>query len=185
MIETLQQSVLLSIRPKWARLILSGEKTVEVRKNFPAMVTLPFRVFLYETMAETETPWMDEDGHVIFKGSGMVIGEFTCNEIHDIEWRGERYHRPYPEEADQLSEEELRQYLDKASGAGWEVSSGLTAYEKPKALRFFRKPCLNELYCESCAMYNEHDRRCGNEALRITRPPQSWCYAEEAECRGQ
>ena len=34
-------------------------------------------------------------------------------------------------------------------------------------------------HCESCAMYRENDGTCGNESLRLKRPPQSWCYVEE------
>lgn len=39
------QSVLLSIRPKYAKQIVSGEKTVEIRKRFP--VNIPDTVNLF------------------------------------------------------------------------------------------------------------------------------------------
>ena len=60
---------------------------------------------------------------------------------------------------------------------GWHISD-LVIYDKPKELSEFMKPCENDLYCEECAMYNEFEEQCHNEALRITRPPQSWCYVE-------
>lgn len=41
------------------------------------------------------------------------------------------------------------------------------------------KPCENDLYCEVCAMYSEFEEKCYNEALRIKKPPQSWCYVEQ------
>jgi predicted transcriptional regulator len=186
MIETMQKAVLMSIRPKWASLILSGEKTVEVRKSFPPMVYLPFRVYLYETMAPAEIPWMDEDGHIIFKGRGMVIGEFLCDEIYDICWAdagGYYYIRP-GEDHDlretMLKYDEMRSYLGDQDGYGWHVSE-LRVYERPKPLTQFRRPCRNELYCESCGMYNAHRGRCGNAALQLKRPPQSWCYVAEKE----
>ena len=42
------QSVLLSIRPKYAKQIVSGEKTVEIRKRFPVNIRPPFVVYLLE-----------------------------------------------------------------------------------------------------------------------------------------
>ena len=42
-----------------------------------------------------------------------------------------------------------------------------------------RLACPNSFYCESCAMYRGNDGTCGNESLRLRRPPQSWCYVEE------
>ena len=56
-------TVLLSIRPKWCRLILTKEKIVEIRKNAPKLGnTHAFRVLLYETKA----------------GRGAVVGEAIC-----------------------------------------------------------------------------------------------------------
>lgn len=42
------KSVLLSIQPKWCKLIFSGEKTIEVRKIAPKLET-PFKVYVYCT----------------------------------------------------------------------------------------------------------------------------------------
>ena len=49
----------------------------------------------------------------------------------------------------------------------------------PRELGELRRACPNSFYCESCAMYRENDGTCGNESLRLNRPPQSWCYVEE------
>ena len=71
--------VLISIRPKWCRLIASGKKTIEVRKTYPKLPT-PFKCYIYETKARTDTPtFIDEDGHVLYTGRGQVIGEFVCD----------------------------------------------------------------------------------------------------------
>lgn len=74
------KAVLLSIQPKWCDLIAGGKKTIEVRKTKASLGT-PFKVYIYETKGRTDTPWVDEEGHLIFKGRGMVIGEFTCDRI--------------------------------------------------------------------------------------------------------
>ena len=42
----MSKAVLLSIRPNWCKLIASGRKTVEVRKNEPKL-DKPFRCFIY------------------------------------------------------------------------------------------------------------------------------------------
>ena len=42
------KSVLISIKPKWCELIVSGKKTVEVRKTKPKLET-PFKCYIYCT----------------------------------------------------------------------------------------------------------------------------------------
>lgn len=41
----MSKSVMLSIRPKWCEKIISGEKTVEVRKTRPKLET-PFKCYI-------------------------------------------------------------------------------------------------------------------------------------------
>ena len=38
--------VLISIKPEWVELILSGKKTIEVRKGLPNLKQ-PFKVYIY------------------------------------------------------------------------------------------------------------------------------------------
>ena len=45
------KAVLLSIKKQWLEKILSGEKTIEVRKTMPWEISYPFVVFCYETKA--------------------------------------------------------------------------------------------------------------------------------------
>ena len=42
------KAVLISIRPKWVEKIVSGEKTLEVRKTRPKLET-PFKCYIYCT----------------------------------------------------------------------------------------------------------------------------------------
>ena len=46
----MSQAVLISIRPKWCEKIISGEKTIEVRKTRPKM-NLPFKCYIYCTQS--------------------------------------------------------------------------------------------------------------------------------------
>lgn len=54
---------MLSLKPRWNRRILDGEKTAEIRKSVPRC-KCPFRVLLYETKSGG--------------GRGAVTGECTC-----------------------------------------------------------------------------------------------------------
>lgn len=54
----MKPDILLSIRPKWSQLILSGEKTVELRRRVP---TKAFRrVYFYETRPTCKVVCMAE-----------------------------------------------------------------------------------------------------------------------------
>lgn len=84
------KAVLISIRPEWVEKIVGGEKTIEVRKTRPKLET-PFKCYIYETQGKSDTPWIDEDGHMIFRGRGKVVAEFTCTGIDKIEPANEPY----------------------------------------------------------------------------------------------
>ncbi len=44
-----EKAVLMSIHKNWLDKILSGEKILEIRGNYPKSAYLPFQVYLYET----------------------------------------------------------------------------------------------------------------------------------------
>lgn len=46
------KSVILSIRPNWCEKIISGKKTIEIRKTKPKIET-PFKCYIYCTNGET------------------------------------------------------------------------------------------------------------------------------------
>lgn len=93
-------AVLISIRPEWVNKIISGAKTVEVRKTKPNLKP-PFKCYIYCTkgrlalLREIDDPeepykfdvWEYADFH---EGCGLtilgckVIGEFTCDRVHRL-----------------------------------------------------------------------------------------------------
>lgn len=181
----MSKAVLISIRPKWCELIASGKKTIEVRKTRPKIKT-PIKCYVYCT----------KDAPLIYCrpsqqiGNGKVIGEFMCDEISRYALVGIRRERTCYRssngltfsdginyQAIGLTESELREYGDGKAIFGWHIS-GLKIYDQPRKMSEFRRACTESLYCEGCAMWSEQ-RGCGNAALQITRPPQSWCYVEE------
>lgn len=159
------KSILLSIKPKYVELIASGQKTIEVRKTAPKEVL--FKCYIYETQGRTETPWIDEDGHFIYKGRGQVIGEFICDGIAEFEgefhddgsteelrrvWYdeddGERDAELFAENGEQnylctsscLTWGELKKYIGIGYHTfyGWHISD-LKIYDKPKELSEFKR----------------------------------------------
>lgn len=150
----MNDAVMLSIRPEWAKKILSGEKTVEVRKSFPGNVYLPFKVYMYETV--------HSDGPD--KGCGAVVGEFTCDEIFDIVWTSTGHKYDYQRGEDCLSVFQLHDYLGAGDGYGWHITKPVT-YDSPVPVTDFIHVCSGNGYI--------------GERKPFARCPQSWMYCEE------
>lgn len=185
----MSKAVLISIQPKWCEKIVNGEKIVEVRKTRPKLNT-PFRVYIYCTLPKyphedfiaTDYPKPQ------FYGGGKVVGEFICDRIYELETRspGGSYYvkgEALPTTNDVarqscLTIRDMHEYLQAAKGYGWHISD-LKIYDTPKELDVFRRACVHSWYCDSCAMHWENNGTCGNESLRLKRPPQNWCYVED------
>ena len=149
----------MPIQPKWCELIVSGQKTIDVRKTAPKEV--PFKVYIYETKGASETPWVDEDGHFIYKGSGKVIGEFICNKVETIPVDSEAF--TFISKPACLTTDELLEYCSGKDMYGLHISD-LKVYDEPKELSDFYsiKQCKPWTWKEPLA-----------------RPPQSWQYIQE------
>lgn len=136
------RAIMISIKPQWVEKILSGEKTIEVRKTKPKLET-PFKCYIYETRGTSETPVVFEDGYMDFHGRGKVVAEFVCDEIN--EYRHETigghcgYYDGYGNHC--LSKQELFEYGKGKTLYGWHISD-LEVYETPKGLGEFgvKKP---------------------------------------------
>ena len=87
----MSKAVLLSIRPEWCEKILSGEKTVEIRKTRPKLEP-PFKCYIYCTLAGSDSLFMDVLNRNVAawtrggwpEKKGRVIGEFICDDIRRI-----------------------------------------------------------------------------------------------------
>lgn len=200
------KSVMISIKPKWCELIASGKKTIEVRKTKPKIET-PFKCYIYCTTSEllTRSHYNDKiyvatskkyqkplerNGNITL--SSKVIGEFVCDRIFPVDCDCtapfDKNKGRYIDKESCLSKEEFIKYTKLQGAYGWHISD-LKIYDKPKELHEFLKPCIDpQRYCEVCThrhvifysnIYDEdYDIECSNH---ITKPPQSWCYVEEAK----
>ena len=87
----MSKAALLSIRPEWCEKILSGEKTVEIRKTRPKLEP-PFKCYIYCTLAGSDSLFMDVLNRNVAawnrggwpEKKGRVIGEFICDDIRRI-----------------------------------------------------------------------------------------------------
>lgn len=161
------KAVLISIRPKWCEKIISGEKTIEVRKTRPKMET-PFKGYIYRTKGSV--PHIINGEWVRMEVGGTVIGEFTCDAITRVNicgfWddSGKQLDNQLKETC--LTSEEFCNYLGENVGYGWHISD-LRVYDHPRELR--------EFY----AVPNEVEVALKAKPKPVTRPPQSWRYVEE------
>jgi predicted transcriptional regulator len=158
-------AVLISIRPKWCEKIISGEKTIEVRKTRPKLIP-QFKCYIYCTLPKYphEDFIATDYPRPQFYGGGKVIGEFTCNRVTNL-FSNSRF---WLDEDDVLhtclSAAEMRKYANGARGLyGWHISD-LRVYDHPRDLWEF---------------IGLRQTRFGWEPVPITRPPQSWRYVEE------
>lgn len=107
----MSKAVLISLRPKWCEKIISGEKTIEVRKTRPKMDT-PFKCYIYKC------------------GNGKVVGEFLCDQIIEDRTYGhnEEFYR-----AACMSAYDAAAYAMQSPMYGWHISD-LRVYDHPRDL---------------------------------------------------
>ena len=184
----MSEAVLISVRPEWCEKIARGEKTIEVRKTRPKLET-PFKCYIYCTAIKDRIKYTDEFDIPLSTGQWMgnknVVGEFVCDYIYGFTADDDYSYGVYDIDDDLviktgLVNGDLWSYGKGKPLFGWRISD-LKIYDQPKSLSDFRKPCVNDLYCDSCAMFREYRKSCGNATLCIIRPPQSWCYVEEVQ----
>lgn len=196
----MSKAVLLSVRPNWCKLIWAGMKTVEVRKTRPKLET-PFRVYIYCTKAPEKLITIIKDGedwcgevyhgkpvfikwdgvaipdNPIDRGTQMVVGEFICDDIRrigpeycvvkeDIESAIAGSCLTVPQVKDYAGWKSGLSYADLKDLYGWHISE-LRIYDKPRTIQDFT---------------GLRETRFGMMPVKIQRPPQSWCYVEDAEC---
>ena len=172
------KAVMISIQPKWVEKIASGEKTIEVRKTAPKEV--PFKCYIYETQGRTETPWVDEDGHFIYKGRGQVIGEFICNNASELDYV--YYWNNGYEFETCLTYRQVADYGKGKTLYGWHISD-LKIYDRPRELSDFyrecKKPCKPNKGKILCITTKSLKMNGCNGKIPLTRAPQSWQYIED------
>lgn len=203
----MSKAVLISIRPEWCEKIVTGQKTIEVRKTRPKMDT-PFKCYIYCTQS-ADILWIlkererslhpDKIADVFkaakcggaYRGNGKIIGEFICNRVTNL-FSNSRF---WLDEDDVLhtclSAAEMRKYANGANGLyGWHISY-LVIYDHPRDLWEFTPACRYKNDDGSCpsrrvaCSYQKYDYNPDGSinlvecGRTLERPPQSWRYVEE------
>lgn len=194
------KAVYRSIKPYWLYLILIGKKTIEVGKTFPKAADWNKEVFLhcskdmksFKRIPEKDREWMR-------KYLGKVACRFVCRRIDTIGKRGINNNFDYCYQSlnvfgnddieveitaiqkSCISKVELNAYGATSMRLyAWHISN-LVIYDKPRELSEFYtlKKCdaCKGGYESSACIYDEDCR----VPTLITRPPQSWQYAEVSE----
>ena len=150
--------------------------------------------------------YFDDRSHKIFdrRADGMVVGEFICDDIRrigpeycvvkeDIESAIAGSCLTVPQVKDYAGWKSGMSYADLKDLYGWHISD-LKIYDKPRNLDEFSRFGFFGMGRSNCVCGNW---RCENyepsyhymipptckiDGCSICRPPQSWCYVEDAEC---
>lgn len=181
----MNKSVLISIKDVWCEKIISGEKTIEVRKTRPKIET-PFKCYIYCTKEGLLIVGKD-NAATCYCGNRYVIGEFVCDAIYPIRVCENGYSiqnwNHFGLYKSCLSLDEMANYIGRnKTGYGWHISK-LKIYDKPRGLNEFCRPCPDDI-CTYCDYYDIIEKS-GDYAMGICnspvikRPPQSWCYVKE------
>lgn len=162
------KSVLLSIKPEYCELILSGKKKIEIRKNRPKLNT-PFKCYIYQTKHKWiynifRSVGFKDLPNKLENALGKIIGEFICDkiEIFDVPYPAYSYEmRTDIQDLSCLGYFQLHKYANHKyrSLYAWHISNPII-YDKPKELSEFYKT----------------DYLPFEDSPRLKRPPQSWCY---------
>ena len=170
----MSQAVLISIRPKWCEKIISGEKTIEVRKTRPKLIP-QFKCYIYRSV------------------QGGVIGEFVCDHIFErivrvggsceppkyciCDWNMDCTPLDTLLADACLTKDELEKYLDGGVGYGWHISD-FKLYDKPLPLNTFKKWFRNCAYSDLGFAIPDCEK-CTDCGCYVQKPPQSWFFVEE------
>lgn len=196
----MSKSVLLSIHPKWCELIVSGKKTVEIRKTKPKIET-PFKCYIYCTTTGDLCYKSNNDGKIrITKNTlsrvkalsmthqtflnGTIIGELMCDRIEEIRQR-EVFDAHALTDMSCLTIKEFLDYIGNKTAYLWHISD-LVIYDWPRALCLFNHPHYKDcdIECGNCKYGFPTDELSFEDYIcdrALQRAPQSWCYVEEAK----
>lgn len=185
------KTVLISIKPKWSDLIISGQQKLIVMKTRPKLET-PFKCYIYCTKNKgtSDLLKLHIDGK-IKKMNGKVIGEFICNNITIIEktscglWTGGKPNGDCLDviKKSMLSPQEIYDYAgENVNVYGWHISE-LRIYNEMRELSEYRKPCLYEedddIACYLCNRAIYQTGMLMGCSDKLAQPPRSWCYVKE------
>ena len=170
------KAILMSIKPKWVKEILNGNKTIEIRKRFPKDYV--GWVYIYNTKTTKDgalkLAYIGNKLEFVLpydktsKYQGKVVARFWCDKVEKIN----------PSNLDNfakdscLTVQELENYLWSNICCGYAIHiTKLEIFNKPKEISKF-----------NIKHYPQYGGMVKNEThyvlVPLIRVPQSWCYVE-------
>ena len=180
---------MISIQPKWVEKIVSGEKTVEVRKTKPKC-EVPFKCYIYCTQGKLKD--LGIIGNEIYQKLMKVIGEFVCDRVSEYECSSKGHGELATTCGTCLTYDEILNYCNGNDLYGWHITD-LVVYDEPRELsEFYTEGDCDCMNCKKCYWFDrgngynvENDCNLAYKCVElhksfkpILRPPQSWCYIE-------
>ena len=176
----MNKQIMLSVRPQWVEMILSGKKTVEIRKKIPKC-NLPIDVNIYVTKEkQNERRMYDSYSRIL---NGKVVAKFTLNKFEELEYYhflnqgeyGYRTDNPDWLKNSYLTFEELFKYLGMKNGYAWHIDN-LKVFDEPRE--------LSEVYRWNKWYGDMVDIKKGQYIIdycKITKAPQSFMYCYDSK----
>lgn len=181
------RSVLRSDKPYWVYLMLTGQKTIEVGKDFPQAEDWDGTLDIYcskDKKSFNRIPAADREW--MRKYLGKVALKFVCNNIAKYKYDIGGVDIDDDERLQtMLTWEEINIYANGQTLYGLYMSD-LQVYDAPKELGEFARKCDGncKIGNKMCAKLKDHRldvwANC-DSLLPLTRPPQSWQYVEVVE----
>ena len=196
----MSKSILLSIRPEWVEKILNGEKTIEVRKQFPKdyvgwvyiYCTKDYKKILFENggYGWRLNTW-NKNKNVITTNNGKVVARFWCDKVETIslpytyfgtnKWVSCENERTLQTET--IDEQEL---LKKSCISEEQIYKYLNFKKSPKQVGYAIHISKLEIFDEPRELSefkfwkDKSEYGCWYEN-KLTKAPQNYCYIEGEE----
>lgn len=187
---------MLSIRPEWCQKIISGEKTIEIRKTRPKLET-PFKCYIYCTLPPgselfTHGGITEYANELVRLQSGEIVYDYGMRLCIDPE------SRPYTTD-NFLCRKVIGEFI-----CNMIMPEYVGHFDTQDQLDVYFPGCFLTVqqyndYCKGKTAYGWHisdlviydkpkelseftgikNTRFGGMPYKMQRPPQSWCYVEE------
>lgn len=113
----MSKAILLSIHPKWAKLIYEGKKTIEWRKSFPKIISKDTKIYLYET-----APIKMVTGYISLKFNRFESANYPFTRINFYDSDSKFLMIDNIERIGCVPIEYLKKYLNTSNGYGWRIA---------------------------------------------------------------
>lgn len=172
----MNKAIILSVQPKWLHKILTGKKTIEIRKSMPKDCDYPIDVYLYCTKAKPflmvgrndNKTYLDNGGKESayspnhnYIGNKRIVAKFTLNKVVEIlpfkKQKRDKVYITYLSHCGDvnwgnktcLDQVDFENYLGLKTGYGWHIEN-LEIFDKPMDLKEFYRNHFDEDEAKPC-----------------------------------